>query len=76
MFFFGLELLIPLAILGLIVLAVTHVASDRREPDPTGRRPYAIYLFVLTFVALFVALRRCPGAYLCLCSNGCSRSAR
>jgi hypothetical protein len=56
MFFFGLELLIPLAILGLIVMAVTHVASDRREPDPTGRRPYAIYLFVLTFVALFVAL--------------------
>ncbi|MGH2571970.1 MAG: hypothetical protein ACRDGU_00500 [Actinomycetota bacterium] len=56
MFFFGLELLIPLASLGLIVLTVTNVATDRREPDPTGRRPYAIYLFVLTFVALFVAV--------------------
>lgn len=55
-FFFGLELLIPLAILGLIVLSVTQVFSDRREPDPTGRRPYAIYLFVVTFVTLFVAL--------------------
>lgn len=56
MFFFGLELLIPLAILGLIVLAVTQIVSDRKEPDPTGRRPYAIYLFVVTFVALAVAL--------------------
>ena len=56
MIFFGLELLIPLVILGLIVLAVTQVTSDRRDPDPTGRRPYAIYLFIVTFVALFVAL--------------------
>jgi len=54
--FFGLEFLIPLAFLGLIVLALTQVASDRKEPDPTGRRPYSIYLFVVTFVVLFVAL--------------------
>jgi hypothetical protein len=56
MFLFGLEFLIPLAILGLIVLAITQVVSDRKEPDPTGRRPYAIYLFIVTFVALVVAL--------------------
>jgi hypothetical protein len=56
MFLFGLEFLIPLAILGLIVLAVTQIVSDRKEPDPTGRRPYAIYLFVVTFIALVVAL--------------------
>jgi hypothetical protein len=56
MFLFGLGYLIPLAILGLIVLAVTQIVSDRKEPDPTGRRPYAIYLFVVTFIALAVAL--------------------
>jgi hypothetical protein len=56
MFLFGLEFLIPLAFLGLIVLAVTQIVSERKEPDPTGRRPYAIYLFVVTFIALVVAL--------------------
>jgi hypothetical protein len=56
MFLFGLGYLIPLAILGLIVLAVTQIVSDRKEPDPTGRRPYAIYLFIVTFIALAVGL--------------------
>lgn len=56
MFLFGFELLIPIVVIGLIVLAIAAFSSDRREPDPTGRRPYAVYLFSVVFVTLFIAL--------------------
>jgi hypothetical protein len=54
--FFGVFEFIPLVLLGLIVLAVANAGSGRQEPDPTGRRPYAIYLVSVIFVALFVLL--------------------
>ncbi len=54
--FFGVLEFIPLVLLGLIVLAIANASSGRQEPDPTGRRPYAIYLVSVIFVALFVLL--------------------
>ena len=54
--FFGVLEFIPLVLLGLIVLAIANATSGRQEPDPTGRRPYAIYLVSVIFVALFVVL--------------------
>ena len=54
--FFGVLEFVPLVLLGLIVLAVANATSGRQEPDPTGRRPYAIYLVSVTFVAMFVLL--------------------
>jgi hypothetical protein len=56
MFLFGFELLVPIVVIGLIVIAIGAFSSDRREPDPTGRRPYAVYLFSVVFVTLFIAL--------------------
>ena len=53
---FGVLELIPLVLLGLIVLAVANAGSARQDPDPTGRRPYAIYLVSVTFIAVFVLL--------------------
>ena len=50
----GLELLlIPLALVGLVVLAVVALAGNRGDPDPHGHRPRALYLCLVTFVALF-----------------------
>ncbi len=54
--FFGVLEFIPLVLLGLIVLAIANATSGRQEPDPTGRRPYAIYLVSVIFVALFALL--------------------
>jgi hypothetical protein len=56
MFLFGFELLVPIVVIGLIVMAIAGFSSDRREPDPTGRRPYAVYLFSVVFVTLFIVL--------------------
>lgn len=56
MFLFGFELLIPIVVIGLIVMAIGAFSSDRREPDPTGRRPYAVYLFSVVFITLFIVL--------------------
>ena len=56
MFLFSFELLIPIVVIGLIVMAIAAFSSDRREPDPAGRRPYAVYLFSVLFVTLFITL--------------------
>ena len=48
--------LIPLAILALIVLGIVAVAKGGREADPTGMRPYAIYLFAVSFLTLFTVM--------------------
>jgi hypothetical protein len=57
MFFFGfLGFLVPFVFLALIVLVIAMVAGGRGEPDPTGRRLYAIYLSTVTFIALFSVL--------------------
>lgn len=51
MFFFtGLEFIFPIATLGLVILGVIALAGGR-QPDPTGRRPYAMYLAAVTFVS-------------------------
>ncbi|HXQ59192.1 MAG TPA: hypothetical protein VN799_03810, partial [Acidimicrobiales bacterium] len=35
---------------------VVIVVASRAEPDPTGRRPLAVYLFGVSFFSIFVAL--------------------
>ena len=44
--------LFPLVFLALIVLVVAVLVGGRGDPDLTGRRPYAIYLAIVTFVGL------------------------
>lgn len=41
--------------IGLVVLGILVFASGR-EPDSSGRRPYAVYLCTVSFTAMFVAL--------------------
>lgn len=51
-FFLLSGLVIPLVVIGLVVLGV--VAISRSDFDPTGRRPYAFYLYAVCLVSLFV----------------------
>jgi hypothetical protein len=48
--------LVPLVFVVLIVAVVAAVVGGRGEADPTGRRPYAIYLTAVTFIAFFTTL--------------------
>jgi hypothetical protein len=48
--------LFPLLFIALIVLVVAAVVGGRGEPDTSGRRPYAIYLSLVTFVGLMTAI--------------------
>lgn len=48
--------LFPMLFLGLIILVIAALVGARGEPDPTGRRPYAIYLSLVTFIGLFTTL--------------------
>ena len=52
----GLFVFMAVLPLGLIVLGLAVVFNGRRDADPTGRRPTAIYLGVVCFVALFTVL--------------------
>jgi hypothetical protein len=55
-FFGGLELIFPLLAVALVVAAMAALAAGRRDPDPSGQRPLAVYLFSITFVSMFLAL--------------------
>ena len=48
--------LFPLVFLALIVLVIAVLVGGRGDPDLTGRRPYAIYLAIVTFVGLVASL--------------------
>lgn len=53
-FFFGVTFLAPLLTIGLVVLGI--VAISRNDPDPSGRRPFAFYLYSVCFVTLFAII--------------------
>jgi hypothetical protein len=46
--FFGLS--------ALVAIFVVIVVANRADPDPTGRRPLAVYLFGVSFFSIFVVL--------------------
>ena len=48
--------LFPLVFLALIVLVIAVLVGGRGDPDLTGRRPYAIYLSIVTFVGLVASI--------------------
>jgi hypothetical protein len=48
--------LVPFAIVATAVFAVVAAVTARRDPDPAGTRPYAIYLSLALFVTVFTAL--------------------
>ncbi|HET6776432.1 MAG TPA: hypothetical protein VFH81_01525 [Actinomycetota bacterium] len=53
--FFAILGLIPLVLLGVVVLGILALAG-RGEPDTTGGRTYALYLFAVIFISLFITL--------------------
>jgi hypothetical protein len=42
-------------LLGVVVLAIAALVGRRAAPDPTGRRPFAIYLLSVMFITLLTA---------------------
>src|SRR6266545_3847366 len=56
--FFSAELavVLPFVILALIAFAIVALVTARRDPDPAGSRPYAIYLVLIIFFSMFTAL--------------------
>jgi hypothetical protein len=52
----GLAAVIPLVILALIVFAIVALVTGRRDPDPSGSRPYTIYLVLIIFFSMFTGL--------------------
>ena len=52
--FVALSLGLPLAFLGVVVLAVVAIVSGRRdEPDPEGQRAHTLYVSAVSLIALF-----------------------
>ncbi|HVC70933.1 MAG TPA: hypothetical protein VNC61_11825 [Acidimicrobiales bacterium] len=43
-------------LLALVAIFVVVVVANRADPDPTGRRPLAVYLFGVSFFSMFVVL--------------------
>jgi hypothetical protein len=54
--FLEIELFFVVAVVGLIVLALVALGANRREGDVRGSRSLALYLSVISFVALFTLL--------------------
>lgn len=48
--------LFPMVFIGLIVLIIAALVVTRGDTDTTGRRPYAVYLAVVTFVGLVISI--------------------
>jgi len=44
------------ALAALVAIFVVIVVANRADPDPTGRRPLAVYLFGVSFFSIFVVL--------------------
>lgn len=53
---FFLELFLALVVLSVIGVFIIIVVANRADPDPSGRRPQAVYYFAVSFVTLFVAI--------------------
>lgn len=59
--FGGLELVVmPLALVGIVVLAIVALTGGRGDPDPRGRRAAMLYLCLVPFVAIFSLLYAVP----------------
>jgi len=52
----GLAFVFAAALILVIFLVVVVLAYRRDDPDPTGKRPYAAYVFFVSFLALFTVL--------------------
>jgi hypothetical protein len=55
MFLFAFFWIVPFLFLGALILGGVAVGT-RREPDPSGRRVYAIYLMTVMFLSILAAL--------------------
>ena len=53
---FFLELFLALVVLSVIGVFIIIVVANRADPDPSGRRPQAVYYFAVSFVTLFVTI--------------------
>jgi hypothetical protein len=53
---FFLELFLALLVLSVIGVFIIIVVANRADPDPSGRRPQAVYYFAVSFVTLFVTI--------------------
>ncbi|MGH2754151.1 MAG: hypothetical protein ACRDLB_06920 [Actinomycetota bacterium] len=60
MFLTSLFWIVPLILIGALIFGGVAIGT-RREPDPTGRRPYAIYLLTVLFLAILGGLTALPG---------------
>ncbi|MGH9045641.1 MAG: hypothetical protein ACRDVP_12610 [Acidimicrobiales bacterium] len=45
-----------LLVLGVVGVVVILVVANRAEPDPSGRRPFSVYLFAVSFITLWTAV--------------------
>lgn len=48
--------LLLVLLLGVVGVFVVIVVANRADPDPTGRRPFVVYLFGVSFIALWTSL--------------------
>lgn len=48
--------LVLAVILGVAGTVVVIVVANRAEPDPSGRRPFVVYLFGVAFFTIWIAL--------------------
>jgi hypothetical protein len=53
---FLLELFLALVVLSVIGVFIIIVVANRADPDPSGRRPQAVYYFAVSFVTLVVTI--------------------